>query len=380
MGDCLSKVHSNKLQQEQATTLSCCESDSSSSSTSTRPPDDLQAIDALLKHLSDVHVASFSDISSLKENLFSSGWLHLSSRNMVAALKFFGATTEDLCRVADPASSPHGKLYFNEPALPWKKTQASRFILRKVDKDSAFEGCDSKSVVRYEVNKKQVDFGEYWKDANSQVRSWEPLPEWYGSEQNSVYMAYQKLSHYLIDPSMDPAPGSMPGSDMHVSDHFCIRITKTPKDSEIAQPSPEGVHHDGSDIIMITLMNRRNVDPKTGQSRVWHSDQPSGPYPEESFNDMKHRCHGNFVMMQPYETILAIDSRVKHEARAIKPKLKDMPCSRDVTVHWTRSPRLSGCDTLGKDSKAKEWLPRGQKVFKFDNASNSTLNFWAALI
>jgi hypothetical protein len=355
-------------------------------------PDPLQSIDALLKHLHDVRPVSVTELSALKESLFQEGWLHLSSKDMVAALKYFGATTKDLCRVADPTSSPHSDLWFHETLLPWKRTQASRYMLRKkktgtlsspsssssfhADFDT-FEGCDSKSVVRYEVNKEQVDFGEYWKEANSKVRTWEPLADWYGSEKNSVYMAYQKLSHFLIETSMDPSPGCVAGDDIYVSDHFNIRITKTPEDGENAQPSPEGVHHDGSDIIMITLMNRKNVEKESGQSRVWHKTHPSGPYSEDSFDNIKEKCLKSFAMIQPYETLLAVDSKVKHEARAIKPLIKDMECSRDVTVHWTRTPRLSGCDTIGRDSDAKNWISeKGKSLLKYDNASHPTLNFW----
>lgn len=355
-------------------------------------PDPLQSIDALLKHLHDVRPASATELSLLKESLFQEGWLHLSSKDMVAALKYFGATTNHLCRVADPTSSPHSDLWFHEALLPWKKTQASRYMLRKkkmgvlsspspssfhADFDT-FEGCDSKSVVRYEVNKEQVDFGEYWKEANSKVRTWEPLSDWYGSEKNSVYMAYQKLSHFLIETSMDPSPGCVAGEDgIYVSDHFCIRITKTPEDDERAQPSPEGVHHDGSDIIMITLMNRKNVEKESGQSRVWHKSHPSGTYSEDSFDSIKDKCLKSFTMIQPYETLLAVDSKVKHEARAIKPLIKDMECTRDVTVHWTRTPRLSGCDTIGRDSDANNWISEKEKsLLKYDNASHPTLNFW----
>ena len=153
------------------------------------------SIDALLKQLEDIKPASTHDLSTLKEKLFDEGWLHYSSIDMVAALNYFGALTEDLIRVADPTSSPYSELWFHEPLLPHKKTQASRAILRKRAKNNKseddtnntavnagvdgieFEGCDSKSVVRYEVNKKQVDFGEYWKEANSKVRSWELLPD-----------------------------------------------------------------------------------------------------------------------------------------------------------------------------------------------------------
>ena len=356
-------------------------------------PDPLQSIDALFKHLKDVRPASVTELSLLKESLFQEGWLHLSSKDMVAALKYFGATTNHLCRVADPTTSPHSQLWFNETLLPWKKTQASRYILKKnktgtlsppssssssphVDFDT-FEGCDSKSVVRYEVNKEQVDFGEYWKDANSNVRTWEPLSDWYGSEKNSVYMAYQKLSHFLIETSMDPSPGCVTAGEdgIYVSDHFCIRITKTPEDDERAQPSPEGVHHDGSDIIMITLMNRKKLEKESGQSRVWHKSHPSGPYSEDNFDNIKNKCLKSFAMIQPYETLLAIDSKVKHEARAIKPLINDMECSRDVTVHWTRTPRLSGCDTIGKDSNAKNWIPEKKtSLLKYDNTSHPALN------
>merc|ERR1711862_688340 len=93
----------------------------------------------------------------------------------------------------------------------------------------------------------------------------------------------------------------------------------------------------------------------TGQSRVWGMDQKSGPYPEGIYKDIKHRCLGDFVMSQPFETLFMLDSKVKHEARAIKPILKDLPCRRDVIVHWIRTPKLNGCDKVGEDCEAFGW-------------------------
>jgi len=299
--------------------------------------------------------ASAEQVHALRKNLRLDGWLHISSTQMVALLKHFGALVPDVRRVADPKTSPHSELWFNEPQLPWKKTQASRYILRKPYETSNFEGCDAKSTVVYEVSKEQVDFADYWEDSASSVRSWHTLPEWYGTETNSVYMAYQRLAHCLIDPAMPASPGCVDTSDLYMSDHFCIRINKKPEDSSMAQPSPEGVHQDGSDIIMISFMNRENVDPSTGQSRIWTMDQPSGPYPEEEFASIRHKCLTDMVMSEPFETLLAIDSLVKHEARSIKPVIKDLPCSRDVIVQWTRTARISGCDTLGVNSGAVAW-------------------------
>lgn len=300
-------------------------------------------------------------IDSIRKELYDKSFTKIDSTKMIGVLMYFGASWGNIKRMVNRDTSPHSELTFTESHMPWKKTHASRYVLYKDNYGQEFRGCSCDAPVMYEVEKTQVDFGELLRNPPT-VRSWECLPMWYGTPTNSLYMAYQKLAYVLIDTSLPPAPNCEEDSPIYLSDHFALRITKKPGDSDMAQPSPEGVHQDGSDIIMMTLVNRNNCRPDSGGSRIWSMSQPTGPYQPKDFASFKHRCLEDHVMTNPFETILAIDSRVRHEARPIHPIDPSLPCSRDVIVHWTRSPKKSGCDVIGDTSFAKNWISPKSKL------------------
>jgi len=83
----------------------------------------------------------------------------------------------------------------------------------------------------------------------------------------------------------------------------------------VGQPTPEGLHRDGVDWVMVLLIRRENV--------------ASG---ETSIHDLRHRKLGSFTLTTPMEAALVDDSRVFHGVTAIEPILAHAPAYRDVLV------------------------------------------------
>lgn len=85
-------------------------------------------------------------------------------------------------------------------------------------------------------------------------------------------------------------------------------------------PTPEGVHHDGVDCVLITMIARTNLD---GGETVIEDD------------------NGNrlaqFVLRDPLDTAMLDDPRVRHGVTPVAPADPALPSCRDVLVlTWKR--------------------------------------------
>ena len=98
----------------------------------------------------------------------------------------------------------------------------------------------------------------------------------------------------------------------HVETHQ-FRIEARPGES--GQPTPEGLHRDGVDWVLVMLVRRENV--------------ASGV---TSIHDLQRRFLGSFTLVTPMESALVDDGRVYHGVTAIEPLVPGAPAYRDVLV------------------------------------------------
>jgi hypothetical protein len=92
-----------------------------------------------------------------------------------------------------------------------------------------------------------------------------------------------------------------------------FRIEARP-DAE-GRPTPEGMHRDGVDWVLVLLVRRENV--------------ASG---ETSITDLRGTQLGSFVLAQPMDAALVDDARVFHGVTPIHPLDASRPAWRDVLV------------------------------------------------
>ncbi|GBQ43526.1 2OG-Fe dioxygenase family protein [Komagataeibacter sucrofermentans] len=81
------------------------------------------------------------------------------------------------------------------------------------------------------------------------------------------------------------------------------------------QPTPEGLHRDGVDWVMVIMVRRENV--------------MSG---ETSIHDLQRTLLGGFMLDQPLDTAVVNDNRVYHGVTAVRPLDPTRPAYRDVLV------------------------------------------------
>ena len=84
---------------------------------------------------------------------------------------------------------------------------------------------------------------------------------------------------------------------------------------EPGQPTPEGVHRDGVDYVLVLLIDRRNID--SGVTDIHALDG---------------RPLGHFTLTHPFDTALVDDRRVAHGVTQVQPIDPALPAYRDVLV------------------------------------------------
>ncbi|MGH8114094.1 MAG: 2OG-Fe dioxygenase family protein [Rhodanobacteraceae bacterium] len=80
-------------------------------------------------------------------------------------------------------------------------------------------------------------------------------------------------------------------------------------------PTPEGIHRDGVDYVLVLLIHRRNIASGT---TLIHT--PDG------------RLLGSFTLTRPFDAALIDDRRVHHGVTAVTPLDPALPAYRDVLV------------------------------------------------
>ena len=84
---------------------------------------------------------------------------------------------------------------------------------------------------------------------------------------------------------------------------------------EEGRPTPEGLHRDGVDYVLVLLIARRNI--KRGTTTI---------------HDLDRRALGSFTLAQPFDAALVDDARVYHGVTPVEPLDPALPAYRDVLV------------------------------------------------
>jgi hypothetical protein len=87
------------------------------------------------------------------------------------------------------------------------------------------------------------------------------------------------------------------------------------RSGEAGQPTPEGMHRDGVDYVLVLLVNRRNI--ARGVTSV---------------HDLSGKTLGQFTLTEPFDAALVDDTRVMHGVTPVQPVDASSPAYRDVLV------------------------------------------------
>lgn len=122
------------------------------------------------------------------------------------------------------------------------------------------------------------------------------------------------------------------GATMQSMLHFCLRtfslLKPTPcwhievhqfrieaKQDELGKPTPEGVHRDGVDFVLVMMVKRQNISSGT-----------------TTMYDLEQKTLDSFTLTEPLDCALVNDRRCMHGVTPIQPLDASQPAYRDVLV------------------------------------------------
>jgi hypothetical protein len=106
--------------------------------------------------------------------------------------------------------------------------------------------------------------------------------------------------------------GLAPDTSWRIETHQ-FRIEARP--DEPGQPTPEGMHRDGVDYVLVLLIDRQNIASGT-----------------TTIHALDHRPLGSFTLTMPLDAAFVDDARVFHGVTAVRPLDPARPAHRDVLV------------------------------------------------
>ena len=223
-----------------------------------------------------------------------------------------------------------------------------------VTQNSTIYPANCEAVTQISKDEISSDSGAKVYFERSATRTWNLPPFDYA--ESTIPMAIARLNEYFTPTHHHYQSNVSTNSNITINDQLLIRINK---DADISEPTPEGIHQDGTEISSVTLIHKENVKAGNGgESRIWTLDQPTGNYDSVEFGKLLpsptldvsadfswDNCLFDKALDSPWETILFNDRKVKHEVRSfLRDKGGKAPCYRDVIVNFVRKPLSDGSD------------------------------------
>jgi hypothetical protein len=210
------------------------------------------------------------------------------------------AMRRELAPALAPADWPSFAASWNELALDTHLPDGHRYRRRRHATLSARAGEESFRVEPHQPHYQSLDYNPL---VGGIERWFEPIEAQIlaGETFHRVMGFCQRLFGSL-----------RPDADWHVECHQ-FRIEARPDAAGL--PTPEGVHRDGVDYVLVLLVNRTNIESGT-----------------TTVHDAEGRMLGSFTLGEPLDAALVDDTRVRHGVTAVRPVDPARPACRDVLV------------------------------------------------
>lgn len=119
---------------------------------------------------------------------------------------------------------------------------------------------------------------------------------------------FKRVMHFCLE----LFGGFKPRANWHIEAHQ-FRIEA--RIDAVGRPTPEGVHRDGVDYVLVMLVNRDNIESGT-----------------TTIHAAGGELLGSFTLAAPFDSALVDDHRVAHGVTPVRPVDASRPAHRDVLV------------------------------------------------
>ncbi len=269
-------------------------------------------------HPIDLHDAGLADIEQIRQTYRENRFVFIDGGRMRTILRHLGATDQDI--EALPSVGNH---LAKDPTLPFRESRNGRFCFD-------FER-DRLSRLEFQpfMLTKDEDFVRH--DSGT-LRCFRGIQD--ELQLNTAFQALMRFQAKVCEGMvLKPRPKLDRESARWVSTVFHLRTITTPE--LVGEPALEGVHSDGVEHTMTTLVGRENLTADSAISRIHDARQKNGTRwneadPEWVVGQAQHR--------DLLDTLLIVDSELKHSVSPVEAEDPAQRATRDMLILFTRRP------------------------------------------
>lgn len=269
-------------------------------------------------------------LATIRSEYEKNRFVFIEGTKMKEILRFFGASEADLFLIEQSGNS-----LSDDPTLPFRKSSNGRFLIDLANNKASRLKFQS-FILSEEEGFKREDADKY--------RNFRGIQD--TVQNNTAFQALIKFQAYMFNGmKIKNLPNLEESNEKWVSTVFQLRTITTPE--FIGEPAKEGVHHDGVEHIMTTLLYTKNISSDSAVSQVHSTNQETGARwdmvtPEFVIGRSQHK---NFL-----DTLLIVDSELKHSVSPVNAFNPEKEAFRDIVLFCTRRPKSESHKSYGLDS------------------------------
>lgn len=273
---------------------------------------------------------ALASIAAIRQEYIKNRYAFIPGRIMQKLLQFLGASSDDLKRL-----EYSGNGLREDPTLAFRKSRNGRFLI----------DFKETKIKRLEFQPFVLSAEEdFIRDDSGLLRHFRGIQD--ELQLNTAFQALLSFKSLIIDDlEIAPRKNLKLDFDKWVTTVFQLRTITTP--SLVGEPAKEGVHSDGVEHTMTTFLLGENMTLDSAISQIHTADQKNG-IPWNATN--KNYVVGQVQHQHFLDTLLIVDSELKHSVSPVEAFDKNSNALRDMLIFFTRRPKSDLHTTFKYDS------------------------------
>lgn len=259
------------------------------------------------------------ELQEIKLEYIKKRYVFINGFDMKNFLIFFGAKEKDFKKLQYSS-----KNLVDDPTLEFRKSRNGRFLLN----------FEKNTISRLEYQPFVLDKDEdFVRHDSATLRQFRGIED--NVQLNSVFLSLMRFQAFFLDQlEIKPRKNLNEDKKEWVSTIFHLRTITN--DKIIGEPAKEGVHSDGVEHTMTTLLDSFNMTNDSAKSQLHSENQKNGIdfYSADKNHVVGEVQHKNFL-----DTLLIVDSELKHSVSSINQYDKKIKATRDMLIFFTRRPK-----------------------------------------
>lgn len=271
-----------------------------------------------------------TELAELRARYMRERFIFIEGEKLLSYLFCLGATDTDVISLKQVSTNLKC-----DPTLPFRKSRNGRFLF----------DYEKSIISRLEYQPFVLSHDEdFFRFDSNQLRSFEEINE--DLQLNTAFQALLCIKSIIINKIyIHPRKNLLPDRHRNVCTVFNLRTVTTPE--LLGEPALEGVHSDGVEHTMTTLLGTHNMASDSAVTFIHDVREENGIRWDNVCTQyiLGEARHKNFL-----DTLLIVDSERKHSLSPVYAFDKNQEATRDMLIFFTRRPTAPMHNTHPFDS------------------------------